>query len=70
MKILKRFIFSSLISGILINYKDKSLNYDALNSYSNFNRNDYRETFFKNIFKVLPGELIEVCNQIIQELNF
>jgi hypothetical protein len=33
-----------------------------LNSYSNFNRNDYRETFFKNIFKVLPGELIEVHN--------
>ena len=59
----KRFIFSSLIKCILINLKDKELNYDALNSYSNFNRNDYRETFFKNIFKVLPGELIEIYNQ-------
>jgi asparagine synthase (glutamine-hydrolysing) len=59
----KKFIFSSLINSILINLKNKQLNYDALNSYSNFNRNDDRETFFKNIYKVLPGELIEVCNE-------
>ena len=59
----KKFIFSSLISSILISLKDKKLNYEALNSYSNFNRNDYRETFFKNIFKVLPGEMIEVYNE-------
>mgnify|MGYP001157098337 FL=1 len=59
----KKFIFSSLINSILINLKSKQLNYDALNSYSNFNRNDYRETFFKNIYKVLPGELIEVHNE-------
>ena len=59
----KKFIFSSLINSILINLKNKQLNYDALNSYSNFNRNDYRETFFKNIYKVLPGELIEVYNE-------
>ena len=58
----KFFLFSSLINSILIYLKNKQLNYDAVNSYSNFNRNDYRETFFKNIFKVLPGELIEVCN--------
>jgi asparagine synthase (glutamine-hydrolysing) len=58
----KKFIFSSLINSILIYIKNKQLNYDAINSYSNFNRNDYRETFFKNIFKVLPGELIEICN--------
>ena len=56
----KKFIFSSLINSILIHLNDKRLNYDALNSYSNFNRNDYRETFFKKVFKVLPGELIEV----------
>jgi len=58
----KKFIFSSLINSILIYLKSKHLNYDAVNSYSNFNRNDYRETFFKNVFKVLPGELIEVEN--------
>ena len=57
----KKFIFSSLINSILIYKKNKQLNYDAINSYSNFNRNDYRETFFKNVFKVLPGELIEIC---------
>ena len=58
----KKFIFSSLINSILIFLKNKQLNYDAINSYSNFNRNDYRETFFKNIFKVLPGELVEFSN--------
>jgi asparagine synthase (glutamine-hydrolysing) len=58
----KKFIFSSLINSILIHLDHKQLNYDAVNSYSNFNRNDYRETFFKNVFKVLPGELIEVHN--------
>ena len=58
----KKFIFSSLINSILIFLKNKQLNYDAITSYSNFNRNDYRETFFKNIFKVLPGELVEFSN--------
>ena len=58
----KKFIFSSLINSILIHLDHKQLNHDAVNSYSNFNRNDYRETFFKNVFKVLPGELIEVHN--------
>ena len=69
----KKFIFSSLINSILIFLKNKQLNYDAINSYSNFNRNDYRETFFKNIFKVLPGELIEVYKgnyKRIKILNF
>jgi len=56
----KKFIFSSLINSVLLFLKSKELNYDAIISYSNFNRNDFRETFFKNIFKVLPGELIEV----------
>tara|TARA_Y100000992_G_scaffold293385_1_gene251954 strand:- start:15299 stop:17083 length:1785 start_codon:yes stop_codon:yes gene_type:complete len=59
-KFSKKFIFSSLIKAILISLDDKKLNYDALDSYSNFNRNDYRETFYKNIFKLLPGELIEI----------
>ena len=69
----KKFIFSSLISSILIYFKNKRLNFDALNSYSNFNRNDYRETFFKDIYKVLPGELVEVYNQSYKRtkiLNF
>lgn len=56
----KKFIFSSLINSILCFLKDKQLNYKAVNLYSNFNRNDCRETFFKDIFKVLPGELVEL----------
>ena len=58
----KKFIFGSLINAILLSVKEKKLNYSALNSYANFNRNDYRETFFKKIYKVLPGELIEIVD--------
>ena len=56
----KKFIYSSLIKSILISLNSKQINCEAVNSYSNFNRNDLRETFFKKIYKVLPGELIEV----------
>tara|TARA_Y100001958_G_C21238325_1_gene565321 strand:- start:153 stop:1934 length:1782 start_codon:yes stop_codon:yes gene_type:complete len=54
----KKFIFSSLIKPILLSLKNKKLNHNSLISYSNFNRNDYSETYFKDIFKVNPGELI------------
>ena len=66
----KKFIFSSLINSILVFLKNKQLNYKAINSYSNFNRNDFRETFFKNIFKVLPGELIEVYKGNLKRNKF
>ena len=66
----KKFIFSSLIKSLLISVDHKQLNQNAIISYSNFNRNDYRETFFKNIFKVLPGELIEVCNGQFTRIKF
>lgn len=56
----KKFIYSSLIKSILISLKNKEINHEAVTSYSNFNRNDCRETFFKKIYKVLPGELVEV----------
>jgi asparagine synthase (glutamine-hydrolysing) len=58
----KKFIYGSLINALLPSIKKKELNYDALRSYANFNRNDYRETFFKNVYKVLPGELIIVSD--------
>ena len=66
----KKFIYSSLINSLLLSLNEKKLNYNALISYSNFNRNDYRETFFHNIFKVLPGELIEVSNGEYKRLKF
>ena len=56
----KKFYFSSLIKSLLKCNIKKQLNFFAINSYANFNRNDLRETFFKNIFKVLPGEMIKV----------
>ena len=56
----KKFYFSSLIKSLLKCNISKELNTLAVNSYANFNRNDLRETFFKNIFKVLPGEMIKV----------
>ena len=56
----KKFYFSSLIKSLLKCNINKELNISAVNSYANFNRNDLRETFFKNIFKVLPGEMIKV----------
>jgi len=66
----KKFIYSSLINSILLSLNEKRLNYKALISYSNFNRNDYRETFFQNIYKVLPGELIEVSNGDYKRVKF
>ena len=61
--------FSSLINPLLIDDK-KILNSDALNYYSNFGYNDLPETFYKNIFKVLPGELIIFKNKKIIKEKF
>ena len=56
----KKFYFSSLIKSLLLCKPDKEINLEALRSYANFNRNDLRETYFKGIFKVLPGEVVVV----------
>ena len=68
----KNFIyFSSSIKSLLINKKAKILNQDALFSYQNIGRNDFRETFFKDIYKLLPGQLIiQKKNKKIKLLNF
>ena len=49
--------FSSLINPLLINDK-VNLNLKAANYFNNFGYNDLSETFYKGIFKVLPGELL------------
>ena len=54
----KKFYFSSLIKPLLLTTRENNLNKFALLAYSNFNRNDGKETFFKGIFKLLPGELL------------
>ena len=45
----------------------KKINTDAVKFYANFSRNDLKETFYKNIFKVLPGELITIENNELKK---
>ncbi len=50
--------FSSSIRSLLISQKNKRMNFNAFMNYANFGRNDLKETIFKDIFKLRPGELI------------
>tara|TARA_B100001057_G_scaffold496374_1_gene597700 strand:+ start:6315 stop:8099 length:1785 start_codon:yes stop_codon:yes gene_type:complete len=59
----KNFFFSSLIKPLLLSMTSRSINEKSILSYSNFNRNDLRETYFKNIFKLLPGEILIFNNK-------
>lgn len=54
----KKFHFSSSVKSLLECSKSKILNEDAVHHYSNFGRNDLKETIFKNIYKLAPGELL------------
>ena len=54
----KKFCFSSSIKSLLECSENKILNEDVIFHYSNFGRNDLKETTFKNIFKLAPGELL------------
>ena len=56
--------FSTLINPLLIDER-KDLNLKSANYFNNFGYNDLSETFFKNIFKVLPGELLTFENKQI-----
>ena len=61
--------FSTLIKPLLID-ENISLNLITANYYHNFGYNDLKETFYKNIFKVLPGELIIFQNKKILKKKF
>lgn len=64
--------FSTLIKPLLID-NQKFLNLEATNYFFNFGYNDLSETFYKNIFKVLPGQLLIYKNKKIikkKYLNF
>ncbi len=65
-----KFAYSSLIKPLLLVSGEKNINRDAINYYANFSRNDLRETFYKNIFKLLPGELIVFENNELKKKNF
>ena len=54
----KNFFFSSSIKSLLECLSKKILNENVLYHYSNFGRNDCKETIFKDIFKLMPGELL------------
>ena len=65
--------FSSSIRSLLISQKNRKINSNAFMSYANFGRNDLKETIFKNIYKVRPGELlIKTKNNLTSQklLNF
>ncbi len=66
----KKFFFSSLIKPLLLSIENKKLNLNSIISYSNFNRNDFCETYFKDIFKVKPGELITFENDKLLKKKF
>ena len=54
----KKFFFFSSIKSILLSLDKRNINIAAFNSYTNFGRNDSVETIFKEIYKLLPGELL------------
>lgn len=61
--------FSTLINPLLVDEK-KNLNLLAANYFSNFGYNDLNETFYKNIFKLLPGELLIFKNKKATKKKF
>ncbi len=63
--------FSSSIKSLLSVCKNKIFNEKAFFSYQNIGRNDFKETFFKGIYKLLPGELIiQKKNEKIKKIKF
>ena len=54
----KKFHFSSSVKSLLECTDSKILNENVFLHYSNFGRNDLKETVFKGIFKLSPGELL------------
>ena len=62
-----KFFFSSSIRSLLLNLRQKQINKPIFNYYSNLGRNDNSETIFKDIFKLMPGELLILNNNIVEK---
>ena len=62
-----KFFFSSSIRSLLLNLRQKQINKPIFNYYSNLGRNDNSETIFKDIFKLMPGELLILNNSIVEK---
>ena len=69
-EISNKFYFSSSIKSILLNLKEKQINENAFNYYSNLGRNDNKETIFKGIYKLMPGQLIILDERNIIKKKF
>jgi asparagine synthase (glutamine-hydrolysing) len=54
----ERFIFASEIKAILIHDVKREINFNALHNFLSFRCNNLGETFFKGIFKLLPGHTL------------
>jgi asparagine synthase (glutamine-hydrolysing) len=65
-----KFFFSSSIRALILNLREKKINKSALNYYSNLGRNDSNETAIKNIFKLMPGELLILENNVIKKKKY
>ena len=65
------FMFASEIKALLEHPKfKKELNEEIISSYLCFNSNPNEETFFKNVFKLNPGELLTFKNGIITKEKY
>ena len=65
-----KFFFSSSIRALILNLREKKINKSALNYYSNLGRNDSNETAIKNIFKLMPGELLILENNVVKKQKY
>lgn len=61
----EKIAFASELKPLLHLIGKQPLNHNALNTYLRLNYISGKETIFKNVFRLLPGELIEVKNKQI-----
>ncbi len=61
----EKFAFASELKPLLNLVGKQELNYNQLNTYFRLNYCAGNETIFKNIYRLLPGQLIEVKNNTV-----
>ncbi|MBL7922404.1 MAG: asparagine synthase (glutamine-hydrolyzing) [Bacteroidia bacterium] len=61
----EKFAFASELKPLLNLVGKQELNVDQINTYFRLNYCAGNETIFKNIYRLLPGQLIEVKNNIV-----
>lgn len=66
----KKLCFASEIKTLLQLCGPQSLNHIALNTYFRLNYISGKETIFKNIYRLLPGEFIEIKNNKAEIKNW